>query len=292
MEREIRRAAIVRRPHQDCRALSESVGEALALRGVVSVVLDADCTNDESYARAAAEIGRVDLAISIGGDGTLLATARLFYGCDVPVFAVNRGTFGFLTAISHDEILDALGAFFLGQAKFEERIMLTASVRRGGETLGEHKALNEIVVERQGKSGLISLDAWVNGEFLCAYRADGLIVATPTGSTGYSLSAHGPILMATLDTMIINPICPHSVASRPFVVAGGDAVTIRVGGGRVSPYLAMDSQEGLNLEEGDEIEVRRAPHTLRLARSSERSALEVLRTKLAWNGTPGTCPLP
>jgi NAD+ kinase len=292
MQKEIRRAAIVRRPHRDCCSLSESVEKTLAERGVVSVSLEASLSEDGSYSYATAGLENVDLAVSLGGDGTLLATARLFYGTGIPVFAVNSGTFGFLTAISRDEILRAIDALFLGQAEFEERLMLTASVRRGGsrQGIGEFRALNEVVVTQQGMPGMLSLDAWVNGEFLCGYRADGLIVATPTGSTGYSLSASGPILMPTLDNMIITPVCPHSVASRPFVVGGGDVVTIRVGSCRVRPFLSIDTQESMALEEGDEIEVRRAPHPLTLVRSSERSSLEVLRTKLAWNSSPGTLP--
>ncbi|MDR2733318.1 MAG: NAD(+)/NADH kinase [Spirochaetota bacterium] len=350
MEREIRRAAIVRHPHLDCRAFSEAVEKALAERGVTSGVLDVILTEDGSYLRSSESLGNFDLAISLGGDGTLLATARFFYGYAIPVFAVNTGTFGFLAAISHDEIFSALGALFAGQAQFEERLMLTCLVRRSGQVVREFLALNEIALTRQGVTGMISLDVWVNGEFLCRYRADGLIVATPTGSTGYSLSASGPILMPTLDNMIINPICPHSLASRPFVVAGGDVITISVGDPRLEPsvaardtdvhvsyprlepsvaardadvhvsyprlepsanapkssarfiakqdgetgvnlrhthfFLAADAQEGMVLEDKDEIEFRRAPHPLILVRSSERSYLGVLRTKLAWNGTP------
>lgn len=293
MQKEIRRAAIIRRPHQNCRSLSESVEKALAARGVDTLAVDADLTESGSYAYPAADIKDIDLAFSLGGDGTLLAAARLLYGFSIPVFAVNMGTFGFLTTISHDEILREIDALFLGQAAFEERLMLTALVRRAGQSIGEYRALNEIAVTRRGMSGLILLDAWVNGEFLCGYRADGLLVATPTGSTGYSLSASGPILLPTLENMIITPICPHSVASRPFVVGGNDVVTLRVGEGRARSFLFVDAQEGAALLDGDEIEVRRAPHSLTLVRSSRRSSLEVLRTKFAWNGMSGlSAPLP
>jgi NAD+ kinase len=284
MEREIRRAALVRHPHRDCHALSETVEKALQCHGVQAVLLDAGSAHPEG-------LDAIDLAVSLGGDGTLLSTARLFYGRAIPVFAVNSGTFGFLTAISHTEITTALDAFFAGNTAFEERIMLSARVlRRGGqpETVeGNFLALNEIVVTRQGIIGMIALDVWVNGEFLCAYRADGLIVATPTGSTGYSLSADGPILMPTLANMIITPICAHSVSSRPFVVAGDDVITITVGEGRIRSTLTADAQGGMELADGDVIEIRRAEHPLLLACSSERTSLGVLRTKLAWNGSPG-----
>jgi NAD+ kinase len=305
MQKTITHAAIVVHPQRDCSALSLSVEKVLRERGVSSIIVDiveaAPGSADDTHqllpgkgreastpsVPSAAELEAVDLAISLGGDGTLLFTARLFYGRGIPVLAVNLGTFGFLTAISHDEVFHALDALFEGRADFEERLMLSCRVRRADKAAGEAQALNEIVVTRRGMSGMVSLDAWVNGEFLCSYRADGLIVSTPTGSTGYSLSASGPILMPSLDNMIINPICPHSVASRPFVVAGNDVITIRVAASRVHPFLAMDMQEGRELEDGDDIEVRRAPHALTLVRSSERSYLEVLRTKLAWNGTPG-----
>jgi len=228
----------------------------------------------------------LDLAISLGGDGTLLSTARLVYGRSIPVIAVNMGTFGFLTAISHDEVLRALDALFAGSVGFENRMMLEARVERDSRTVVLCRALNEVVVTRRDMASMIGLAVWVNGEFLSGYRADGLIVATPTGSTGYSLSASGPILMPTLENMIITPVCPHSVASRPFVVGAADTVTIQVRALNLRSALTIDGQEEIPLEDGDEIVVSRAAHPLVLVRSGERSYLEVLRTKLAWSGAP------
>jgi len=264
--------------------LSDSLSARLAAQGVAVEIVDIVPASDGGFLRIAPE--RIDLAISLGGDGTLLSTARLFYGQGIPVLAVNLGTFGFLTAISHDEALRALDSLFGGNAGFEKRLMLDCEVLRAGTVIGHLQALNEVVITRREMSRMINLDAWVNGEFLCSYRADGLIVSTPTGSTGYSLSAGGPILLPTLDNMIVNPICPHSVASRPFVVAGGDTVTVRVNARGVKPWLTLDVQDGIALEDGDEIVVRRAGHPLVLVRSSERSYFEVLREKLAWSGSP------
>jgi NAD+ kinase len=165
-------------------------------------------------------------------------------------------------------------------------MLLEVRVERGASVVANFHVVNEIVVSRRRMVGLICLAVWINGEFLSGYRADGLIVATPTGSTGYSLSASGPILMPTLKNMIITPVCPHSVASRPFVVGAGDTVTIKVQAGDVPSSLTVDGQEGVHLEDGDEIIVYQAQHPLLLVRSEERTYLEVLRTKLAWSGVP------
>ncbi len=286
MPREIRSAVIVRHPQRDCRALTGAIVSRLEGRGVAVSVVDAGLSEDGTWVRRPLGSGDLDLAISLGGDGTLLSTARLVYGRDIPVFAVNMGTFGFLTAISHDEVLRALDALFAGSAGYEQRMILEARVERATEVVASCRAVNEIVVSRRDMVGMICLAVWVNGEFLSGYRADGLIVATPTGSTGYSLSASGPILMPTLENMIITPVCPHSVASRPFVVGAADTVTIRVQAADVRSSLAVDGQEEIPLEDGDEIVVKKAPHPLLLVRSGERSYLEVLRTKLAWSGVP------
>lgn len=286
MPREIRKAVIVRHPQRDCRTLTEAIISRLEARGVTLAVVDAGQAESEAWIKDALRVGALDLAISLGGDGTLLSTARLVYGGEIPVLAVNMGTFGFLTAISHEEVLQALDGLFAGSVTYEQRMLLEARVERDETVVASCRAVNEIVISRRDMVGMIRLAVWVNDEFLSGYRADGLIVATPTGSTGYSLSASGPILLPSLENMIITPVCPHSVASRPFVVGAADTVLIRVQSAGRQPSLAVDGQEEIPLEDGDRIVVNKAPYPLLLVRSGERSYLEVLRTKLAWSGVP------
>ena len=286
-ESRFRKAAIVINPHKDYQDLLQGICGGLQNRGVaVHVhrvpfgkhgVLDADTLSCNPE-----RIDDADFAVSLGGDGTLLYTARLFFGREIPVVAVNLGTFGFLTEISRDEVFDILDALFRGEASVEQRVMLEVQVERSGRMFGPFHPMNEAVVSRREVTRLVTLEVSVNGSYLCTYRADGLIVSTPTGSTGYSLSAQGPIMMPTLDNLILNPICPHSLASRPFILSGRDSVAIRVCGHDIRPHLSVDVQEGFELEENDVVHVKRAPGLLNLVQSGERTFFQVLREKLRW----------
>ena len=282
-----RKAAIVVNPHKDYEDLLQGVRGRLEQKGAAVEVLFVPFEGQGMLAPDALSscpdaVQDADLAVSLGGDGTLLYTARLLYGMNIPVVAVNLGTFGFLTEISREEVFDILDALFLGEASIEQRVMLEVRVERSGRFFGPFHPMNEVVVSRREVTRLVNLEVSVNGSFLCTYRADGLIVSTPTGSTGYSLSAQGPIMMPRLDNLILNPICPHSLASRPFILSGTDSVTIRVCGHDICPNLSIDVQEGFELEQDDLVHVRRASSFLNLVQSGERSFFQVLREKLRW----------
>jgi NAD+ kinase len=230
----------------------------------------------------AADVGVV---IAFGGDGTLLDAARavVLSGTDVPLMGVNLGRLGFLTEVGRADMVRALEAVVAGATHIETRLMLLGRVDRGGRTIGERLALNDIVVTRGALSRMIEMDVEVNGEFVCHIKADGLIVATATGSTAYNLSAGGPIVHPDLDALVVTPIAPHTLTQRPLVLPGGAAIALRpVIEPQSDIVVTFDGQIGLPLETADVVDLRRAPRVLRLLRTSARSHFAMLREKLKW----------
>lgn len=278
----VERAAVVYHPLKDYGALLAQIREMLGKRGITVVDYALPLGNPDEQVPAPPPLQEASFVICLGGDGTLLFTARLFYGIEIPVLAVNLGTFGFLTEICRNEIFCMLEDFLEGRCEVEQRILLEVRVHRKGRQIGWYTPLNEVVIGRRELSRLLTLETHVDGQYLCTYRADGLIVSTPTGSTAYSLSALGPILMPTLDNLILNPICPHSLASRPFILSGTNLARVVVRGHDVHPVLSVDVQLGMELQLGDEVLISRAQHRLSLVRSQERTFFQVLREKLGW----------
>jgi len=224
---------------------------------------------------------QVDLLVVLGGDGTLLSMARAVGDLGIPIVGVNLGGLGFLTATTLDQMVPALDALLRGELVIEERMMLTARVRRDGEVVGMWLALNDAVITKAAMSRIINLAVSVEGQYATAYRADGLIISTPTGSTAYSLSAGGPILYPTMDGIVLTPICSHTLTNRPIVVPG----TLRVEVTLLTPQevmLTIDGQVGVPLRERDVVEVGRAPSAIRLVRFPQKHFFSVLRTKLKW----------
>jgi NAD+ kinase len=225
--------------------------------------------------------GQVDALIVLGGDGTLLSMARAVGDLGVPMLGVNLGGLGFLTATTLDEMLPALEALVAGDMAVEERMVLAARLVRGGHVTGEYIALNDVVITKSAMSRIIDLAVSVDGRHATAYRADGLIISTPTGSTAYNLSAGGPILFPTMDAVVITPIAPHTLSNRPIVLPGAQRidVTLRVD---QEVMLTMDGQVGVPLRERDVVEVQKARARIRLMRFETKDFFSVLRTKLKW----------
>jgi len=225
--------------------------------------------------------GQVDALIVLGGDGTLLSMARAVGDLGVPILGVNLGGLGFLTATTLDEMLPALEALLAGGMAVEERMMLAARVVRGGQPTGDYIALNDVVITKSAMSRIIDLAVSVDGRHATAYRADGLIISTPTGSTAYNLSAGGPILFPTMDAVVLTPIAPHTLSNRPIVLPGAQRidVTLRVD---QEVMLTMDGQVGVPLRERDVVEVQKARARIRLLRFAQKDFFSVLRTKLKW----------
>jgi NAD+ kinase len=227
-----------------------------------------------------------DLALVLGGDGTLLAMAKAIAesGRDIPILAVNFGSLGFLTEITRPEIHDALDAVLAGRTAYDRRMMLCATASRDGATLCRHMALNDVVFSRTALSRMIELSITVGDQFVASVRADGLIVATPTGSTAYNLAAGGPIVHPAMDAVLLTPIAPHTLTNRPIVIPAEREVRVRSTGSNAGDevYVTVDGQTGFGLREGDDLSLTRAETPLRLIRSATRSYFEVLRQKLKW----------
>jgi NAD+ kinase len=226
---------------------------------------------------------QVDLIIVLGGDGTLLSMARAVGDLGVPLLGVNLGDLGFLTATTLDQMLPAVEATLAGRMLVEERMMLAARVVRGehADSTGEYVALNDVVIMKSAMSRIINLAVSVQSEYATAYRADGLIISTPTGSTAYCLSAGGPILHPAMDAMVLTPICSHTLTNRPIVVPGDRRVEVTLKTDQ-DVVVTLDGQVGLPLREGDTVAVAKANARIRLLRFPETHFFTVLRTKLKW----------
>jgi NAD+ kinase len=228
-----------------------------------------------------------DLVFSLGGDGTLLGAARVAAPFGTPILGVNLGDFGFVTEISRDEWQEAFEAYCEGRLGISERIMVRVRVQRGGARIADFVALNDAVISCSGVTRIIRLEVKLGSSSLGRYRADGLIVATPTGSTAYSMSAGGPVLDPEMSCFILNPICPFSLSNRPLVIPDDQRVEVIVEGGQRSDVsLTTDGGSPMRLQEGDSIHVSKAEEKTRLIRSGRRNFYEVLRTKLRWSGEP------
>jgi len=233
---------------------------------------------------AAADIpSRADMVVVLGGDGTLISTARTIGERDIPILGVNLGSLGFLTEIALDELYPALEKCLKGDFRVSERLMLHSVVIREGKETASHLVLNDVVINKGALARIVDLKTKVNSLDLTTFKADGLIISTPTGSTGYSLSAGGPIVNPSMNCIVITPICPHTLTNRPLVIDDGSVVEVTVNSlDDEDIYLTLDGQVGLELKSGDTIRVRRSSHTAKLVMSKERNYFAVLRTKLKW----------
>lgn len=232
-----------------------------------------------SHART--ELGdHCDLLITLGGDGTLLSVAR-HAPSQVPIIGVNMGKLGFLTEITVEEFPGILTRVLAGRYQSEPRVTFDVLVRNGG---GERavRVLNDAVINKGALARILEMWVEVSGQFVSSFRADGLIVATPTGSTAYNLSAGGPIIYPTMEAVVITPICPHMLTNRPIVLPDTLEIEIRIGPRREDVYLTLDGQEGFPITEKDRVFVRKSAHTINLVHSPEKNYFDVLRRKLKW----------
>jgi len=230
----------------------------------------------------AALVRDADLLVVLGGDGTLLSIARAVEERAVPILGINLGTLGFLAEVSVDEMIDAVGRTLAGEMAIERRLRLAVRLERDGRELRNWVALNDAVITKGASARIVDLEARADGQLVTTYHADGLIVSTPTGSTAYSLSAGGPILLPGVPSLLLTPICPHALTQRPLVLPDSAVIEVVVHprGGEVQ--LAVDGQEGAPLHDGDLVAVRRSAHPTLLIVPPSHSRFEVLRTKLRW----------
>jgi NAD+ kinase len=223
----------------------------------------------------------IDLLIVLGGDGTLLSAARAVAGHDIPIFAVNLGHLGFLTSIREEELYPELERALRGEHRIGRRRMVDCELQRDGKTIGVYSALNDVVIAKSELARMIDLDTHVDNHFVAAYKADGLIISTPTGSTAYSLSAGGPVIFPSVNCFCITPICPHMLTNRPVIVPDSSVINI-LNHGEDGTYLTIDGQVGEPLSKGDRVVCRSSPKTIQLIRPPKMLFFDVLREKLKW----------
>jgi len=236
----------------------------------------------DSVERTALAERKPDLAIILGGDGTLLAAARAYAHTGIPLLSVNLGALGFLTEVPLSDLYATLQAWSDGTAAIEVRSMMRAELFSGDEHTRQWDALNDVVVAKGTIARMADFAVEIDGQPVATFRADGVILSTPTGSTAYNLSAHGPIVMPTVNAMVVTPICPHLLTIRPIVVPGESSICVRVVGVPNQTYLTVDGQEAVPMQVGDQVRCQRSEYSVRLLRLKPNGLFNVLRTKLKW----------
>jgi NAD+ kinase len=278
-------AAIISRPARS--EVARTVPELLAWLHAhgYDVIVDPETAKysngEEELPRSAMSSRPLDLVVVLGGDGTLLSAARATAPIDVPLLGVNLGSLGFLTDVPLSSLFPMLESIVRGEAAVEQRSLMQCELLRGEESLGSYLVFNDAVVNKTALARLNHYDLFVDKVFVSSYRADGMIVATPTGSTAYSLSAGGPVLMPTVNAFVITPVAPHSLTHRPLVVPDSAVIELLLRSDKEVAYLSLDGQPGLDLCDGDRVRCRRSEHSVSLFRT-DHDFFHVLRTKLKW----------
>jgi len=236
----------------------------------------------ECVAREAIAARKPQFVVVLGGDGTMLSAARAVAQAGIPILGVNLGSLGFMTEVRLEELEATLDALARNNCVIDARAMLHCEHIRAGKCVTAYEALNDIVVSKAALARMVDFDVHVNQQFVSNYKADGVIVATPTGSTAYSLAAGGPILTPAVDAFVITPVSPHALTNRPLVVPDCSEITIEVKQPQEEAYLTVDGQTGGPLRQGDRVVCRKSDHTIQLFHLPQRSFFDVLRTKLKW----------
>jgi NAD+ kinase len=242
-------------------------------------------SNQQVVPRAEMDQHPLDLVVVLGGDGTLLSAGRVTAAIDVPLLGVNLGSLGFLTEVPLQSLYSMLDAIVQGRAAVEHRSLMQVEMLRDGTVRGSYMVFNDAVVNKTALARLNTYDLYVDKAFVSSYRADGMIIATPTGSTAYSLSAGGPVLMPTVAALVITPVAPHSLTHRPLVVPDSSEIEILLRSEEEVAYLSLDGQPGLDLRDGDRVRCRRSEHHVTLFRTGT-DFFQVLRTKMKWGEKP------
>jgi len=287
----IKRIGVVVKPHESdaletlCRLTEWLNQRAIALVGLPEL----DRERIEHETGCAVEVlpeadlpQRVDLMMVLGGDGTTIATARMIGDVEVPVIGVNYGGLGYLAEFPIEEMFTALTAILAGEYKVQQRLMLTVELWRGEELVTRNRVLNDVVVNKSALARIVEIEAYLNDQFVNLFRADGLIVATPTGSTAYNLSAGGPIIYPSMNAVVITPICPFTLSNRPIVVPDDSQIDVRLMTRNEEVALTLDGQVGFALQAGDRVLIRKSKTAFNLVQPPNRNYFDVLRNKLKW----------
>jgi len=287
----IKRIGVIVKPHQPdaletlCRLTTWLNEHGIRLVGPTEVERETiehrtGCTIDVVNESELAE--QVDLVLVLGGDGTMIATSRMIGDAQVPVIGVNYGGLGYLAEFPLEELFPALESILAGQYQVQQRLMLTVELWRGEELVTRNRVLNDVVVNKSALARIIEIEAYLNEQFVNLFRADGLIVATPTGSTAYNLSAGGPIIYPSMNAVVITPICPFTLSNRPIVVPDDSMIEVRLVTEKEEVALTLDGQVGVPLKAGDRAVIRKSKTAFNLVQPPNRNYFEVLRNKLKW----------
>lgn len=287
----IRRVGIIVKPHQP-EALQTVCGaiEWLAQRGIaLAGTPDLERDRIEHQTGCAVEsfppdqlAANVDLMIVLGGDGTMIATARMLGDCEVPVLGVNYGGLGYLAEFRVEELYTALESILASNYRVDTRVMLAVELLRGTEEVTRNRVLNDVVINKSALARIIEIEAYLNGQFVNSFRADGLIVSTPTGSTAYNLSAGGPVIYPSMNAVVITPICPFTLSNRPIVVPDDAEIELYLKTEEEEVALTLDGQVGFPLQCQDRVRIKKSKATFKLVQPMNRNYFEVLRDKLRW----------
>jgi NAD+ kinase len=287
----IKRIGVIVKPHQPdaletlCRLTSWLSEHGITLVGPTEVERETiehrtGCTIDVVHESELAQ--QVDLMLVLGGDGTMIATSRMIGDVKVPVIGVNYGGLGYLAEFPLEELFPALESILAGQYQVQQRLMLTVELWRGEDLVTRNRVLNDVVVNKSALARIIEIEAYLNEQFVNLFRADGLIVATPTGSTAYNLSAGGPIIYPSMNAVVITPICPFTLSNRPIVVPDDSMIEVRLVTKNEEVALTLDGQVGVPLQAGDRAVIRKSKTAFNLVQPPNRNYFEVLRNKLKW----------
>lgn len=226
--------------------------------------------------------GKADLCVVVGGDGTLLAAARLMGDRQLPILAINHGALGFLTEVTLEEMYSSLDRVIGGEFSMDHRMMMRVSIERRGTVVATYQALNDVVINKGTLSRIIELEARVNDQYVAKFRSDGLILSTPTGSTAYNLSAGGPIVFPTMGAIVMTPICSHTLTNRPIVLPPDVRIELSLRSALDEVHVTVDGQVGLKLESGDRVVAEKSSRVVELIVPSGKSYFDILRDKLKW----------
>ena len=287
----VRRVGVLIKPHQPdalktiCRLVEWCAERGIAVvggprLGREQIAAETGCTVETLDHSEL--VKSVDFIVVLGGDGTMIATARMVGDHGTPVLGINYGTLGYLADFTHEEMIPALDSILAGTYTLDHRLMLAAEVYRGGEKLLHDRVLNDVVISKSALARIIEIETRIDGKFVNCFRADGLIVSTPTGSTAYNLSAGGPVIYPSMGAVVITPICPHTLSNRPLVVPDDAEIELILKTSNEEVGLTLDGQVGMPLEYEDRIVVHKSRTSFNLIQSNTRNYFDVLRNKLKW----------
>ncbi len=287
----IKRIGIVLKPHQRdalntmCELASWLAQREITLLGGPEIERDriaqqTGCAVEEVEPEKLA--AAVDLVLVLGGDGTMIAAARMMGATEVPVLGVNYGGLGYLAEFRIEELYTALESILAGDFRLDRRVMLDVELQRGAEQVTRNRVLNDIVINKSALARIIEIEAYLNRQFVNSFRADGLIISTPTGSTAYNLSAGGPVIFPSMNAVVITPICPFTLSNRPIVVPDDATIELCLKTEREDVALTLDGQVGFPLQAEDRVIIRKSDTTFNIVQPMNRNYFEVLRDKLRW----------